>query len=205
MKLSKTSWLILTIGIFIIIFSSLGMARSQQVHERNQLNEELSLAMWRLDEFQFEELSSRQEELEEQLSDVMAEFEAAKAVLSQPTGSIATSDTLFDIAKVCRVEVTEISSSDMVREDLEGITCFILPLTARVEGEIPNLIRFITKLNTDFSTGIVKSVEINIPEVTEDPGETGEESAEGQSGEEEPEVEEPSATIRLVLYTYRGD
>jgi hypothetical protein len=92
---------------------------------------------------------------------------------------------LFDIAEAYGVEVTELSSSGLVSEELEGVPCSVLSLTVRVEGDIPDLIGFITKLNDDFTTGVVQSVEISIPETT-----GGEES---------------SANIQLVIYTHRGD
>lgn len=185
MKFTKTSWLILSIGIFVIAFASLGIARSQQIGEQNQLYEELSIAELRLSKFQLEELSSQQEELEKQLSQTISQLETTKTKLTQPTESIAASDALFDIAKTCDVEVTEISSSGSVSGNLEGLTCSILPLTAKVEGETYSLIRFITKLNDDFMTGTVKSVEIIIPETTC--------------------KERPSVYIQMVIYTYQGD
>jgi len=45
---------------------------------------------------------------------------------------------------------------------------------------------FITKLNEDLATGLARSVEISIPEATD-------------------EGEETSADIQVVIYTYRGD
>jgi len=96
------------------------------------------------------------------------------------------------------------ASLGVVRSQQTGINCSVLPLTASVEGDVPNLLRFITKLNDDFITGFVKSVGMNIPEAAEDSGETAEESAEGQSGELE-EVERASANISLVIYAYQGD
>lgn len=203
MKLSKTSWLILTVGIFIIAFASVGFARSQRIHEQNQLHEELSLVELRLSKFQLEELASQQEELEKQLSQTMLQLETAKATLSQPTESITASDTLFDIAKTCGVEITEISSSGLTTGDLEGITCSVLSLTVRVEGNTSSLISFITTLNDTLTTGVVKSVEISIPAIDREGEQEGEE--EEQEEEEEKEKEKPSANIHLVIYTYQGD
>ena len=113
------------------------------------------------------------------------QLDAAKAILSQPIGSIVASDTLFNIAETCGVEVTEISSSGSAGGELEGIACSVLPLTARVEGDIPNLINFIIKLNGDFTTGAVKSVDISVSENTTE--------------------ERSSANIQLLVYTYQGD
>jgi len=185
MKFTKTSWLILSVGIFVIAFSSLGVARSQQIGEQNQVYEELSIAELRLSNFQLDDLSSQQEELEKQLSQTISQLETTKTKLSQPTESIAASDALFDIAKSCDVEVTEISSSGPASGNLEGLTCSILPLTAKVEGETYSLIKFITKLNDDFTTGVVKVAELSIPETTCE--------------------DRPSAYIQMVIYTYQGD
>ena len=73
----------------------------------------------------------------------------------------------------------------MANEELAGITCSVRPLTTKVEGEVTDIARFITKLNEELATGVVRSVEISIPEMTD-------------------EGEETSADIQVVIYTYRG-
>ena len=185
LKISKTSWFLLVIGIFIIMFVGLGAVRYQQINQQNQLNEELTLAEAKLNEFQLEQLSYQKGDLERRLSQAISQFETAKAILSQSTGSIVTTSTLFDIAEAYGVEVTELSSSGLVSEELEGVPCSVLSLAVRVEGGISDLIGFITKLNTDLTTGAVQSVEISIPETTSE--------------------EKSSANIHLVIYTYQSE
>lgn len=185
MKLSKKSGLILIVGIAISIFAGLWLARGQQVDEQEQLHEELSIATMRLNGFQSDELSSQRGELEKQLSQTISQLETAKAVLSQSTESIAVSGTLFDIAEATGVEITEISSSHLSSDSLEGITCSVLPLSVTVEGDVTDIISFVGSLNHDFKTGIVKSVEISIPETTSE--------------------ETVSANIQLHIYTFQGD
>jgi len=185
LKLSKTSWLLLAIGAFIIILAGLGTVRSQQVRQQNQLNDELALAQLKLEAVQLEQLAQRQGELERHLSQTTSQIQAARTILSQPVGSIDASSTLFDTAEACGVEVTEISSSGRTSEELEGIPCSVLTLTARVEGDVLDLVSFITKLNGDLRNGVVKSVEISIPEMTTE--------------------EKSSANIQLVVYTCQGD
>ena len=185
MKLSKTSWLLLTLGIFVIALAGLGTVYYQQVNQQDRLNEELASAQLKLKGIKLEQLSNQQGELENRLSQTISQPETAKTVLSQPTGSIATSSILFDTAAAYGVEVTEISSPGLTSGDLEGITCSILPLTVRVEGDVSDLVSFLTKLNDKLTTGIVKSVAIIIPETTSE--------------------EKTSANIQLVIYTYQGD
>ena len=185
MKLTKTSWLLLISGVFILVFASLGAIHYPQVHQQNQLNEELASAELRLKGDKLEQLSHRQGELEKRLSQTISQCETAKTILSQSNESIATSETLFYTATAYGVEVTEISSSGLSSGDLEGITCSVLPLTVRVDGDVPNLISFIIKLNSNFMTGTVNSVDISASENTTE--------------------ERSSANIRLLIYTYQGD
>ncbi len=185
LKLSKTIWIILTIGIAIIVFATLGFTRAQQLQEQNQLNEELSIAETRLNQFKLGQLSSQQEELEKQLSQSIAQLEATKTILSQPAEGIATSDTLFKLAESSGVEITEISSSGLALGNLEGITCSVLPFTVKAEGTISSLMSFIFTLNDNFTTGAVETVSISVADNATD--------------------ESSSANIRLRIYTYKGD
>ncbi len=185
MKLSKKTLLVIAIGIFVITLIVLGMARSRQVQQQNQMNEELALAQSKLMGGQTERLSSRQAELERQLSQTESQFEAVKAIFSRSVGSFAATSILFDSAKACGVEVTNMTSPGSATESLEGATCSVILLTAKVEGDVPNLVSFIVRLNSNFATGVVKSVTITIPEAN--------------SGEK------ASADIQLTVYSHQGD
>ena len=182
MKLSKTTKLVIAIGFFVIALIGLNMIRSQQGNQQNQLNEQLTLAQSRLNMIQLEKLSSQQATLEKQLNQNTSQFEEVKAILSQPAGSIAASSVLFDIAEAHGLEVTEMTSSAPATESLEGATCSVMLLTAKVEGDVPNLVSFITKLNSHFANGVVNSITITIPETTSD---------------------EASAEIQLAVYAYQ--
>ncbi len=183
MKLSKKSWLLITIGVFTIMFVGLWMVHSQQADEQKQLEDKLNTAELKLNGFQTEQLSNRQKELEEQLSQILSQSETARDILSQPIGSITISSIMFDIAEAYNVEVTEISSSGLASEELAGLTCSTLPLNATVEGDMTDLVGFITRLNGDLENGVVNSVEINAPEVA---------------------GEKASASIQMIIYTYQG-
>lgn len=184
MKLSKTSWLVIIVGIFVIALLGLGVVRSQQVQQQNQLSEELASAELRLKGIQLKPLSHQQEELENGLSQTRSQLEAVKAIVSQPIESITISSILFDTAEAHGVNLTEITSSSIASDRLEGLACSVLRLTAKVKGEVPKLVSFITGLNGNLTTGVMKSVEISIPEVA---------------------GEEASANIQLAVYTYQGE
>jgi hypothetical protein len=198
LKLTKTSWIMLSVGICVILFAGLGVARSQQLQEQDQLKAELEVAEMRLDKFQIGDLSSQTEELAKQLKQTELQIRSAKARLAVLTGSIAASDAFFDIAQTCGVEVTEISSPGRAKDDFEGLECLSLLLVVTVEGDVSNLINFVAALNRDFPTGMVKSVEVNVPEVVDE--------EEGEEGDGvEAESVKPSAEIQLFIYSYRGD
>ncbi len=184
MKLSKTTWLVIAIGIFVVAGLGLGMVRSQQLDQQSQLNEKLTLAQSNLEGVQLEKLSSRQAELEKQLSQATPQFEEVKAILSQPVDSITASSILFDIAKAHDLEVTEVTSPGPASDSLEGVTLSVLSLTGKVEGDVSNLVSLVTKLNSSLTTGVIKSIEITVLETT--------------SGEKS------STSIQLVVYTYEG-
>ncbi len=81
------------------------------------------------------------------------------------------------------MNVTDLSSSGFAIEELAGITCAVLPVTVGVEGGLSNIAGFITRLNGDLENALIKSVEISVPETTD---------------------EETLANIQMVIYTYQG-
>lgn len=185
MKLSKKSWLFIALGMFLIALVGLWMVYSQQSGIKNQLNEELTQAKSRLGSMQLEPLADKMVELEQQLDETMVQSEAAREKLSQPINSIIINDILFSTAESHSVNITEVSASVAGESDLDGVPCLTFPLTARVEGELNNLIDFITELNGDLVPATVKSVDVQIPYTTGD--------------------RKPSINLQMVFYTYEED
>ncbi len=171
-------------GVFTIALFGLWTVYSQQADKQSHYNDELAATELKLNRVQIEQLSQRQEELEQQLTQNKSQSEAAKSALSQPIDSIEVSGILFDVAEDSGVEVTEISSSGLATAELDGLTCLVLPLTASVSGNVTDLASFVTKLNDDLITGVIKSVEIIVPEMIGEPA---------------------SANIQLVIYGYQGE
>jgi len=185
LKLTKTSWILLTVGVFVIVFASLGVVLYQRLNQQSHLEDELKLAQQKLNVVQLEPLSQQRAELEEQLYEIVSESEDAKAALSQTVTSTAVSDRLFDIAATYDVTITELSSTGLAAEELEGVTCSALPFSGRVEGDLSDIVNFVVRLNNDLSTGVVRSVAINVPPT--------------------PNGENSTASLTLVIYSYQGD
>ena len=180
MKPSKTSWILLTVGIFAVLAASLGSTYSNQLEERKQVMEELSVAAQRLGGIQLEPASDQRSNLEAQLSQAMSQLEDIRAMFLLPTGSLAACDSILDITDKCSVELTRITTPGLTSDDLEGIEILSILLTMKVEGSISNLIKFIAMMNTDFATGTVLSVAIDAKSTDR----------------------EPYADIRLIVYAY---
>lgn len=185
MKLSKKSYFIVILGIVACIFAGLWVMRSQQAQERERLYEELSIAAMRLNNVKSDEFLSQQGELERQISQTLSQLETAKTTLSQSAESINVSGTLFDIAGVAGVEITEISSSYLASGDWEGVTFSVLPLNVTVEGDVPGILSFIGSLDHTLTSAVIKSAVITIPETISE--------------------EKPSANIQLGIYSYQGE
>lgn len=186
MKFTKTIWLVIGAGIFIVALAALGMVIFQQVDEKSQLNKQLASSQSQLQSIQREPLSSQQAELEGQLNQAIPKFEALKTKLSQPVSN--TVAALFDAAKTRGLVVTDMTSSSPTNESVPGATLLAMPVSVKVEGSVYQMVNYIAALNNLLKTSAIESVEITVPEQT--------------SGDN---ASATSAIIQLAIYTYRGD
>ncbi len=172
LKLTRTILLLIIAGICFIASVALSLVCSQQVQQQSQLKAKLASDQSNLKGVQLEQLSSQQAELEKQLSQATSQFGAVNATLSRSIGSTAVSNTFFDVAKANGLEVTEITSPGLSKDTLGKVTCSSILLRAKVEGNISNLVSFVTKLTSSFVTN-VKSVTITTAARVEEPAAAG--------------------------------
>ena len=182
MNLSKTSWLILSVGIFVVILAGLGLTRSQQLQAKSQLDGELSIAETRLIKLGVEELRQQQAELQARLDESEIQLNMAEDEMSRSVESDDVIEEFFQIAQSCGVQVNGINCSGIRSGKLNSINCFMTTLSAGLGGELSDIINFVIKLNSDFTTGVVQSAQISIAEDIE----------EGESG----------VGINMIIYTY---
>ena len=181
-KLSKASWIILSIGVLAIVLGSLGMAYAEQKTENSRLEEELDQAALKLQSFNLSELQDERSKLEADLKEAQANYESAKKALSPQVESIDITTNLYQDAQECQVEIVAISSAPLSESELNGITFHTLPIEVEVEGEIAGIINFLNKIDSQFGTGAITSVKVNV--------------------KERDEVEKMWASIKLEIYTY---
>ncbi len=216
-RLSKTAWLILGIGIFVIAMGSLYFLYSRQGGEQGQLNDSLSVAQATLPglvsekedwESQLTQLESQLTQWESQLSQAVSLLDTTQASLPESVESIEYDEELFRIADGWRLEIINLTASEsrdkevqVEVEDIEveDITFLVTSFTVDVRGEVNDILGFINTIVTseDFTCATVELVNINIPEpLTEEEkeaiterftGELLEELAEEELTEEERE------------------
>ncbi len=206
MKVSKTAWLILGIGIFVIAFATLFMLHSQQSGEQEWLEDSLSAAQAALPQLisEREDLGNQLTQLESQLTQATSSLSSSKARFPKSVQSIEYDEALFDIAKACDLEIVKLTASEPSAEEVEDVTYAItsFEVTVRaakspphsmteayIDKTVANILDFINTIATDgyFTNATIELVNMEAPE----PGEE--------------EAESPEATIKLVIYGYKGE
>jgi len=241
MRLSKTVWLILGIGIFAIAFATLYIFYSRQGNEQEQLDDNLMTTQFALSKVitQKENQESELTQWESQLTQLESELAQATSVLAESKRSFPESvesieydERLFKIADDWDLEITILTASEpggktveVKVEDIkvEGITFSVTSFGVEVKGKAPkspfetekefknyidetvdDILDFINTITTDeyFTTATKELVNMDIPEPPTDEEIEEEEITEEQIIEK---AEELLATIKLVIYSYRGE
>ena len=195
MRFSTTARLILGIGIIVIIIGGVCWFYLQKAQEQHELDNRLSLAQTTLPT-----LISQRSDLESQLTQWESDLAQAESSLAQVTvqfpesvESIEYDETLFDIADDCVLKINNLTASDPGEKEIEGITYSVTSFIVRVEGTVAHILKFIETIATsDYSPGETNFVNAYIVSVKMENLEPG-------------EYEQPSATINLVIYGYRGE
>lgn len=230
MKLGKTAWYILGIGILVIALGSLYMLYRGQVDEQERLNDALAVAQATAPKLAKERanLESTLTELEDKLAQAASQMKKARAVFpTSSVESIEVDELLFQIADTWDLDITSLTASEprdkkikVEVEDIkvEDVTYLVTSFTVNVRGKAPesvfeteeehkayidetvgDILDFINTIVTheDFNTATVELVNMKAPEpLTEE---------ELEEMEEITEKDIPSATIQLVIYSYRGE
>ena len=217
LRLSRTAFLVLGIGIFVIAFVTLYVVYSGQSGERRQLSESLDAANARLPKLvsQRTDLDNQLAQRQNEVAVAEAALSRAQANLSQPVESIDYDDTLFGFARDCDLEVAKLTAAEpsdlKVKGEAGEITYAITTLEVTVQSAeskpgsmslfdayirntIADALTFIDTItkSESFNNATVDLVRMeNLkPPATED---------------DVTSARKPSATIRLVIYKYKGE
>ena len=184
LKLSKTSLLILSAGIFIVVLATLGVTRSGQMKEKETLSENLSLALTRLDNIEVTNLNVQLTELREQLQESQEQLTEAKDRLRQTVISVDVTDKLYEIAEYYGVTITIMGTTVIQEMPFNGVTCSLISLNAQVIGSLSDIIDFIQGMNNNYTTGFIRSTQIEVDDDIEANG--------------------SKANINMIVYSYEG-
>ena len=180
-NLSKTSWIILSVGVFIVVLAGLGVTYSQQIKEKNKLQDELAVTDMRLEKFNIEELQQQETQLEAAMNTEVAKLESAVLEINRIIESIDVTDNCYLLASQSGVEVIDIGTTEIESAEIGELGLFQIAIRVGVSGPLPNIVDYITELNDNFSTGHVVTVDMNF------------------------DKELPYATIQFIIYSYEGD
>ena len=157
LRLSKTAWLILGIGIFIIAFGGLYMLYSQQDNEGKQLDDSLLAAQTTLPkvtsekedwERQLTQLESQLTQLDSQLTQATSLLAQRKMSFPESVESIEYDERLFQIANGSGLEITTLTASEPGDEtvevevediEVEDITYSVTSFMVNVKGKASEL------------------------------------------------------------------
>ncbi len=202
LKLSKTSWLILATGVFVVILAGLGVTRSQQLREQARMSDELSLSETRLDKFSVTDLKRQLDDLNQQVEEGRTQLSEARERLRQTVVSVDVTDEFFKIAAYSGVTVMNLATSTIADDKLEGIGLKKISLNAQAKGDLDKLVAFVINLNNGYATGYVQSAQISIQAAGAEP--TGESEGTGDETEAPPE-DGTTAAVQMIVYSYEGD
>jgi hypothetical protein len=193
LRLGRTAWLVLGIGVFVIAFATLFMFYFHCSGEQAELEKSLTGA-----QTQLAGIVSGRAALESRLADQENKLAAANALLNNARASFPRSnanieydEVLADLAQFHNLEVVSMKAAEPRETKVGDITFIVISFEAEVSGAVNSILGMVHDIAEDalFASATVEVVNLKVPE----PAAAGEEPA------------APSATIKLVGYSYGGE
>ncbi len=122
-NLSKTSWIILSVGVFIVVLAGLGVTYSQQLKANSQADDELALTELRLEKFDIEELDQQESVLSAILEDSTAIHDTGIIRFQESIESIDVVNKCYAIAAVSGVEIIDIGTTEVQSDFYMDLAC----------------------------------------------------------------------------------
>lgn len=189
MKLSKTAWWILGIGFFILAAIILVVLHSGQSSDVEQMEENLGVTQALLNKLTSdrEALDIQLAQLENELEEAYLAYTQSKANFPKAVESIEYDEELFFIAEDYDLEMMSLTATEPGQDVIEEIPFTRTVFEAEVRGQVADILSFINNVATGgyFDSAVVELVDLEVPEPDVD--------------------EEPTALIKISVYSYEGD
>ena len=208
LKLSKTSWLILTAGVFLVILAGLGLTRSQQVKEQTKVTGDLDLATKRLATIQTGSLGQQLQTLKTKVDESQALLDDARAHLHQTVVSVDVTDQFFQTAAYCSVNITNLTTTTIAQAKFDNVTFSTISISAAVQGEKSDIVKFIIALNDGYVTGNVQSAQVTFSSAPAGDTSGGGEITDSESGDTGTAPDATispgtaTASVSMLIYSY---
>ncbi len=210
MKLTKTTWIFLIVVVLLVAAVGLGMTRSRQASQKDDLEQQLAQANKKLSLSQTADLAEQKDRLTQQINQSNARIASSRGQLSSSEDSISATNIILTAAADCNVDIVSIGSSAVSSEKLAGLDFSTLPMAIDVQGEFNSITNFVVELSQKFPTGTAKVVSETAaaprPSPSSTPTATGNVTAPTPTPTPSltPAKQPVSATISLVIYNYGG-
>jgi hypothetical protein len=191
MRLSRTAWLVLGIGIFVIALATLYTVYSRQSSEQEELKKSLAGAHLPKLISQREALESQLTEQQSRLAEAQSSLSTAQASFPKLPASIDYDEVLSEIAHDYSLEVMSMAAAEPREKKVEDVTYIVISFEVEVRGEVNSMLGMVNAIATDerLTSAGVELVNIKVPQV----------ATEGE------EPEKPLGTIKFVGYSYGGE
>lgn len=166
-KLSKTSWLILSAGVFLVVLAGLGVTRNQQIQEQTQVEGELGISEMSLSKSSLVEQRYRVDELLKLIEERQTEVDEAAGWLKTTVISADVTEEFYAITDYSGVEVTQFGTTPITQSSMNGIGLSQTSISAQINGTLQDVIDCIINLNSHFTTGYVISSQLSIRDIPE--------------------------------------
>lgn len=151
MRLGRTAWLVLGIGIFAFALIALLVVYLGKSSEEKQKTADLATA-----NAQLTQLISGREALETQLPEQQGKLAQAqsllfrtRAILPELSENIEYDEVLAGLAHDCNLELMSMAAEGPQEEEVEGITCMLISFEVQVRGEVSNMLDMVSAIAMD--------------------------------------------------------
>ena len=167
MKLDRTRWFVITGVIMAVTIAGLSLVYFQRSQQQKQLDARLIQAQSETASTEILNLITTRNEKELASTRASSQLDALRFSNSRQVVSSTITRTLFDVAKAHGMEISELVSSAPTDATFKGVSFSLINLKVIASGDGPKMIDFLIHLNSSFSSGVIQSVIINIPEKTD--------------------------------------